>query len=429
MPSARCFALLAGAAVVLALRPAAGIVLDLVVLALVLVDRRWARRAPRPDVHVEAPSRIALDDEATAVLHLRNDGPAPLTLRCVVDVPRPLATAGSDDVRTLVLPVCGHAEVRVPLRAIRRGRFVLGPAHLRVVGPLGLVWVQTTVATEVVLDVVPGLREVRVQRRMATRPDLVTAGLHRLRQLGTGSAFESLRPYVRGDDPRRLDWKATARHSRLIVRQHEAERSQTVMLCIDAGRLMAEVCDDGRQRLDHALASALVLADVARAWRDKVGVLVFSDRPHLLLPPGRALDGLPRRLAAIEARAVEPDYPQALSTVARTLGGRALVVVFSDAVDAEVSGPLSAGLARLGRRHLTLLMALRNPALGEVAATAVGDGGAAYRRAAATELVAARAHALGALRDAGVRVADVAPAQAVPETVRRYLEVKRRGLL
>jgi len=421
-------ALFAGAALVLAVEPGAGLVLDAVLLGLFAADRGRARHAAPPAVRLAAPSRMGLGDGANATLQVRNDGPLTTTLRCVLDVPRALATAGSDEVWAMTLPPGGAAAVRVPLSGTRRGRFVLGPVHLRVAGPLGLAWWRTQVDAETPLDVVPGLREVRVQRRMAARPDLVTAGLHRLRQLGTGSAFESLRPYVRGDDPRRLDWKATARHGRMIVRQHEAERRQTVMLCIDAGRLMAERCGE-LARLDHALAAALVLADVARAWRDKVGVLVFSDRQHLLIPPGRGLEGLPQRLAAVEARPVEPDYPHALSTVARTLGGRALVVVFSDAVDADVSAPLSAGLARLGRRHLALFVALRNPALGELATAAAPTAVAAYRRAAAAELVAARAHALGTIREAGVRVADLTPAQAVPETVRRYLDVKRRGLL
>jgi len=414
--------------VLLALRPAAGVVLDLLLLGLLLIDRRWARTALPPAVRLVAPAQIALGADADVVVSLEQAGRAERTVRCVVDVPRALAVAGTDDVQALTLPATGCAEVIVPVRGTRRGRFTVGPAHLRMAGPLGLVWLQTRVPAEAAVDVVPGLREMRAQRRMAARPELIRAGLHRLRQLDAGSAFESLRDYARGDDTRRLDWKATARHGRLIVRQHEAERSQTLMLCIDAGRLMAERFA-GLQRLDHALAAALVLADVARAWRDKVGVLVFSDRQHVLLSPGRRLDDLPRRLAAVEARPVEPDYPHALATVARTLGGRALVIVFSDAVDAEVSGPLAAGLAHLGRRHLALLIALRNPALADVAGRAVGDPGAAYRRAAAAELIAARAHALGGMREAGVRVADVAPEQAVPETVRRYLDVKRRGLL
>ncbi|MHC4263581.1 MAG: DUF58 domain-containing protein, partial [Planctomycetota bacterium] len=96
-------------------------------------------------------------------------------------------------------------------------------------------------------------------------------GRRRSRQRGEGGQFESLREYVRGDDPRHLDWKATARRGQPMVRRFEAERSQNVVLAIDCGRLMAERFED-LERLDHALASAVVLSRVAESWRDNVGL-------------------------------------------------------------------------------------------------------------------------------------------------------------
>jgi len=415
--------------VVVALQPAVGLALDLLLVAALGLDVVGSRRAGAPAVRLDVPRRIALGDDGSATVTLANRDAPRFAVGWVIDLPRALAGAAADDVGEVVLPRGTEVVRPLSLAGRARGRFALGPLHVRVAGPLGLVRRQCAVPVTAVVEVVPGLREVRAQRRIAAHTDLVQSGLHRLRQLGHGRAFESLREYVRGDDPRRLDWKATARHGRLIVRQHEAERSQTVMICVDAGRLMAERCGD-RQRLDFALASALVLAEVAHAWRDRVGVLVFSDRRHLLLPPGRRdLGRLPSLLATVEARPVEPDYPSALATVGRTLTGRGLIVVFSDAVDAEVSAALAGSLAHLGRRHLALLIALRNPALMAAAAQAVTTPAGAYRRAAAAELVAARARALGGMREAGVRVADVAPEHAVPETVRRYLDVKRRGLV
>jgi uncharacterized protein (DUF58 family) len=291
------------------------------------------------------------------------------------------------------------------------------------------VWWQIERALDQTVEVVPGLREVRSYRLLALHHHLQQAGLRGVRLRGEGGAFESLREYVRGDDIRHLDWKATARRRALIVRQYEAERSQNIVLCIDTGRLMAERVGQG-QRLDRALSAAVVLSEVARVWDDRVGLLAFSDRIHAILPPGRYPPArFPAIFAGLESRAVEPDYPRALARLSRLVSRRSLVVFFGDVIDDEVSAPLAAQLAHLARRHLPLFIAIRNSDLFDAALAPVEDRNSAYLRAAATELVLARARTLARMREQGIRVADVAPDAAVAGAVNRYLEIKRRGAL
>src|SRR5207253_10609897 len=92
---------------------------------------------------------------------------------------------------------------------------------------------------------------------LLTRTNRLEAiGIRRLRLRGGAWEFESLRDYVSGDDVRLLDWKASARRRKLIVRNQEAERNQTVLLLLDCGRLMnAEV--NGGTKLDYAVNTAL----------------------------------------------------------------------------------------------------------------------------------------------------------------------------
>ena len=234
---------------------------------------------------------------------------------------------------------------------------------------------------------------------------------------------------MRGDDTRRIDWKATARRGNLIVRQFEAERSQDVLLAIDAGRWMAERIG-GRERLDHALAAALLLADTAAAQGDRVGIFVFADRIEHFLPPARA--SLPRLadvLGRVEARLREPNYPAAFAYLSRQLRRRSLLVLFTDVIDARTSAALLAHLGAAAHRHLVLAVTLHNTALDAAATAPVHDEAAVFRRAAAEELLGARAQALATMQRAGVLVADVDPQNATPAVVNRYLEVKRRGLL
>ena len=250
-----------------------------------------------------------------------------------------------------------------------------------------------------------------------------------VRQRGEGGSFESLREYVIGDDPRIVDWKATAHRGKVMVRQYEAERRQNVVILVDAGRMMTEQVG-ARERLDYALTAALLLADVASLHGDQVGLLVFADRVQQYIPPSRSsISALADALGAVHARMVEPNYPAAFTYLAKQLRRRSLLVVFTDIIDSSASSALVAHLGKAAGRHLPIAVAIRNPDLEAGAQKPAGNEPDVYRRIAAEELMQARAAALAQMQRSGVLVADSHPNDAVPNVVNRYLDVKRRGLL
>ncbi len=311
----------------------------------------------------------------------------------------------------------------------RRGDLEFGAIHVRSLGPWGLAWHQTILEAAERVRVQPGMEELRKERLPGLRPDLVTPGPRQIRRWGEGSEFESLREYRPGDDPRAVDWKASARRPELLVRQYQVERTQTVVLAIDAGRLMREWIGD-RERLDYALSAALVLAERARSYGDRLGLLVFDDRVRIVMPAGRVrLATLADALAGVEARLVEPNYPIAFATLRRTFRKRSLVFVFSDIIDGAASRALVQGLVGAGARHLPVAVALRNPDVEDAAAGTDGPEIAPFRRAAAEELLEARAKALQVMRRAGVQTVDVPPGSACGSVLAKYTEIKARGLL
>jgi len=198
---------------------------------------------------------------------------------------------------------------------------------------------------------------------------------------------------------------------------------------VDAGRLMTEKVGD-RERIDYALTAALLLADVASVHGDLVGLLVFADRVQQYIPPSRSsISTLAEALGAVHARIAEPNYPAAFTYLARQLRRRSLLVAFTDIIDAQASSALVAHLGKAASRHLPIVVALRNPDLEATAQLAPKTPADVYRRAAAEELLQARAAALTQMQRSGVLVADSRPTDAVPDVVNRYLDVKRRGLL
>jgi uncharacterized protein (DUF58 family) len=427
LPSRRFLYLLAGASALFLASGWAAATVDLVLLLAFVADALWAP-AVALGVERRAPLRISLGATARDTLVLENRGKLAARVRLTDDLPEILVRQGADVLETVVEPG-GEARLEFPVRADRRGDAEYGDVHLRVLGPLGLAWRQRRVYRADPLRVLPGVMEVRRYRLLGLHNRLREAGFRPVRQRGEGGSFESLREYVRGDDPRIIDWKATAHRSKLIVRQYEAERRQNVVMLVDAGRLMTEKVGD-RERIDYALTAALLLADVASLHGDLVGLLVFADRVQQYIPPSRnSISTLAEALGAVHARIAEPNYPAAFTYLAKQLRRRSLLVAFTDIIDAQASSALVAHLGKAASRHLPIVVALRNPDLEATAQLAAKTPADVYRRAAAEELLQARAAALTQMQRSGVLVADSRPTDAVPDVVNRYLDVKRRGLL
>jgi uncharacterized protein (DUF58 family) len=236
---------------------------------------------------------------------------------------------------------------------------------------------------------------------------------------------------VPGDDTRHIDWKATARRRKVIVRQYEEERRQQVLLVLDTGRLLTAQIGD-IARLEYVVRAALWLAFAAMHHDDNVGIMAFADAVEHYVAPQRGRRGLSRVLdvlAVVEPKLVEPDYPTAFRYLAVRNRKRALTVFFTDVIDRMASEALVANVGSLRPRHLPLVVTLRNPELDRIAMERPAGPAAAFRRAAAEELLAAREEALEQMRSAGALVLDVAPEQASAAVVSAYQELKRKGRL
>ena len=408
-----------------------GLVAVVCLLALALLE--LVRTAPASALTVvrTLPPELGLGDDETLVSTVSSTWPAPLAVTLVDRLPASLGGAGVHAEPLTLAPV-GTATCARPVRGRVRGPTTLGPVALRVASPWGLLARIVDLPGDEPVRVVPSVALLRRYRLLALQRRLRDAGVRPVRRRGAGTAFDTLREYVAGDDPRHLDWKATARRGTPHVRQYTVEQGQTVVIALDAGRLMTQVAGD-RTRFEHAVAATLLLADVAMQGRDKVGLLLFDDEVRGWVPPGTGTPTLRRMrelLAGAEARLVEPDYAAAFELLAVRQRTRALVVVIGDVIDPRASRAVVQRARHAARRHVTLFLALRNDALVAAAQPAVeGSTEDAWRGAAAEALVGARAQALERMRRAGVQVLDAPPQAMAPALVNRYLAIKARGEL
>jgi len=446
IPGGRTLVLLLGASFLLLVDTGLALAADAVILLAMWTD---GRRVRPPEAAREVPRISALAAVTDVALTLTNPADRAVSVKVTDDLDpclRRVPEEGGVDAWEKGLPVevPARASVRCPYRVTprTRGFLELGTIHLRTLSPWGLAWRRSGVEVSHTLQVQPGVRDLlRDRSGFAIRRRLRTPGLHRNRQWGEGREFESLRDYARGDDPRTIDWKASAKRRKYVVRNYEAERSQNIVLAIDAGRHMRERLSAVRERIDYALGACMMLASRAQNFGDRIGVLVFDDRVRHVSPPRRAdPPALARVLAGVETRLVEPNYPLAFASLGRTFRKRSLVILFCDVIDGSVSRALVSSLSRIGRAHLPLAIAIRNPALEAAATSEVGKaedarksaGGsstATWYRAAAEELVQARATTLQVMRQSGILVVDTPPGDTLVRTLDKYVEIKERGLL
>jgi uncharacterized protein (DUF58 family) len=311
-----------------------------------------------------------------------------------------------------------------------RGDFRFGDVSVRLLGPWGLCFRQVQVPLPFEVKVYPDLRAL-------SRDALLTAGaendVSRVRTLkgSEGREFESLRDYRSGDDFRAIDWKATARRAKPVVRVHQPEQNQPVLLLLDCGRHMAGRVH-GRRKLDHAVDACLRLARVCLEAGDHVGVVAFARSVHSLLMPRKGvaqLRALAHALYRVDARLEESDYVLAIDTAFQRQHKRTLAVLFTDLMDPQTSAALIRPTLRLRPRHVPFVVSLHDEALSR-AATASPEGvHDAYARQVASGLEEEYRRTTIELRHAGAQVVR-APARTLSASaINQYLELKRRGVV
>ncbi len=341
----------------------------------------------------------------------------------------PQAFGTSAESLATLLPANSTQDLTYTVCPWRRGEYDWGNIQVRQLSPWQLAWHDWSVTASQKVAVYPDLLALRALTIRLTLQS--TGSIRQVRRLGMGTEFSELREYAIGDDPRLIDWKATARRSRPLVRVLEPEQEQTLIILLDRGRLMTANIK-GMQRFDWGLNATLALALAGLNRGDRVGVGVFDRQMHTWIAPERGqthLNKLIERLTPLQPELVEPDYLNAVTTVVRQQTRRALVVVITDIVDAIASAELLAALGRLTPRYLPFCVTLRDPQVdiqSHMTGAEVIEG---YTRAVALDLLAQRQLAFMNLKQKGVLILD-APADRISDPlVDRYLQLKARNQL
>lgn len=322
-------------------------------------------------------------------------------------------------------------HLSVDCRAFRRGEIVWHRLSCRKLSWFGLMAAEVSWPIGQKTSVIPPWPAIPRQAEQLFPKRELRVGLRPERFRGDGSELDHLREFDVGDDPRALDWHASARHRKLICRQNRAEQDNTIILAFDTGRLMGQPLL-GIPRLEHALAGGLLIGYIAMAAGDRVGLQGFADRPGLFIEPQRGRRSF-RRLgmgaAQLPYSDAETNHTGALLALGERLSRRSMIIVFTDFLDTISVELLLRHGGALARRHLVLFAVLADPDLGRIRRQIPETEQALFQAVVAARREAERRLVLERLQKLGIQVIEAAPEKMGPQLVGRYMESRRRELV
>ncbi len=312
----------------------------------------------------------------------------------------------------------------------RRGKAQVERFWLRWYGPMALAWRQVSKAAERHIAVLPNIAALRSPSVQLFMRDAVF-GLLARRFRGDGSEFEALADYQPGMDRRSIDWKGSARHSRLLAKEYDTERNNQIVFALDCGSSMCEPID-GLPRIDRAVSAALLTAYVAMKSGDRTSLFSFAAKPLTVTPffsSTRNFYRLQMEAAQIDYRAQESNFTLALSTLAGRLQRRSLIVIFTDFTDPTSAELMVEAVGRLISRHMVLFVVMEDVELTGLRDAPPSTSDDIAKSVTADALLAQKRLVISKLKHIGVDVVEAPHGDVGTRLINNYLRIKRRGQL
>jgi len=326
------------------------------------------------------------------------------------------------------LPPGTQVRLRYSVTPLHRGEFKFGEVHLRLSTPLMFVWLPLRFNLTQTVRVLPNLVQARKYALLMRKVRMREQGFRPIPLRGAGTEFSSLRDYLPDDDPRWIDWNATARRAKLVSKEFELERGQNIVAVLDSGRVMATRLDR-LTKLDYAVNAAAFVLYIAQQLNDRIGLMAFADKIRYWLPPSKSFrqwSAILETLRQVEPQLVESDYAGAFTVLLQNLPRRSLLLIFTDLIDPDTSEALITHARLLAEKHIVVVVALSDYELRSLLNEPIDEPSDIYRQAAAIAVLNDRLKAIAQLRESGATVLDASPEALFNALFEHYLLAKRR---
>ena len=398
------------------------------IVIVAIIDMIVCRATRTPTIERKTPGSLSLGSWSRIRILLQNDqGFSTVTVRVFDHYPSGFAVR--DLPQEFSIARRHFAEMAYGLCPTERGQFEFPRCELLIRSPLGLWWRRVRVPVKTSIRVYPNYSTIaKLLLHEADNP-LSMSGVRLRRRRGQGTEFEQLRDYRDGDSLRSIDWKATARMSRLISREYQDERDQQIVFMLDCGRRM--LAKDGElSHFDHALNAMILLSYVALRHGDAVGVMTIGAERRWL-PPRKGMDSvnaLLNHVYDVQPQPIEIDYISAATELSVKQRRRSLIIILTN-IREEDSDDLRAAMVLLRRRHLVVLASLRERALDTMIHKPIKRFSDALTYSANDHYMESRRESQDLLRATGVLVEDCLCEELPAAITNQYLSIKRAGAL
>jgi uncharacterized protein (DUF58 family) len=389
-------------------------------------------RLPRPEqLEISREWSEAVSLGASSTVTLKVSAKSKVRIFAEVEDEVPASLRPQTPAEEIVIPPGRKGSATYNIQPMERGEARLGKAFIRYRSALQFAERRAAANLTQAVRIYPNLEEGKKMQLYLLRSRQIELEKRLQHHPGRGREFESLREYREGDEIRDICWTATARRARLVTKVHRPERSQSVILVVDAGRLML-ARSDLFTKLDFAVTAALSLAHVAMAGGDAVGLIAYGRRIQAQLKPSRGrhhLRSILEQLAMVRGELAEADHARAAETLLRGQSRRCLVVWVTDLAETAATPEVIESARRLLSRHLVLFVAMGQPNLRGFLARRPETSGEMYRYAAGLELIQRREMLMRRLREHGALAAEIVPGRLALGLVNHYLQIKEESLL
>ena len=387
--------------------------------------------ANRSGIHAyrESPNRLSNGDDNEVKIYITNNYSFRIKTVIIDELPFELQirdNSFSTELKPGITKVLSYF-----IRPVKRGEYNFGNINVYVNSRIGFVRRRYRFEGEKVIPVYPSYVQMRKYELMAINDRLTEAGVKKIRRIGHSMEFEQIKEYVKGDDYRTINWKATARRNHLMVNHFEDEKSQQVYSVIDIGRIM-KMPFEGMSLLDYAINASLVISNIAVYKQDKAGLITFSNKVSNMLPADKQVIQMNKILEVLYRQKtdfLESDFEILVDSIFNKINQRSLILLFTNFETLNSLVRQIEYIRKLAQRHLVVVIFFINTQLNELIDNPAANVEQIYHKTIAEKFAFEKRLIVKELARYSINSILTTPQDLSVNTINKYLELKARRLI
>ena len=375
------------------------------------------------------PEKLSNGDENAINVSLKNYYTFPVKVKIIDEIPFQFQIRNFEINQKL--KANSATAINYYLRPTERGEYFFGNLNVYVHSPFQLISRRFTFNKDTMVPTYPSYIQLRKYDLLAFSNNLFQYGVKKIRRIGHSMEFEQIKEYVHGDDIRTLNWKATAKRNSLMINQFQDEKSQSIYMVIDKGRVM-KMPFNGLSLLDYAINSTLVLSNIILKKQDKAGMFAFSKKvENRVVAEKRSsqMQNILESLYNIQTDFFESDFSRLYVDVKKNINHRSLILLYTNFETLDGLHRQMPYLKGIAKNHLLVVIFFNNTELNELINKKATDIQEVYDKVIAEKFVFEKRLIVNELKKYGIFSVLTEPKNLTLDTINKYLEIKARGIL